>query len=102
MSTSLKPELSLVESYIFMIRNKQIMIDRDLAYMYGVETKVLNQAVKRNLARFPEQFRFQLTQSENEQLVTDCDRFANLKHSTWFAFSRMETSDIAMLAKVTV
>ncbi|PTN32705.1 ORF6N domain-containing protein [Desulfonatronum sp. SC1] len=41
-----------------------------------METKVLNQAIKRNIARFPEQFRFQLTQLENDQLVTDCDRFA--------------------------
>ena len=57
------------------------MIDRDLAYMYGVETKVLNQAVKRNLARFPDQFRFQLTQSENEQLVTDCDTRASISFS---------------------
>ncbi|RFC34557.1 MAG: ORF6N domain-containing protein [Candidatus Nitrotoga sp. MKT] len=99
MSASLKPELSLVESYIFMIRNNQIMIDRDLAYLYGVETKVLNQAVKRNLARFPEQFRFQLTQSENEQLVTNCDRFANLKHSTALPYAFTEQG-VAMLSAV--
>ena len=54
----------------------------------------------RNAARLPEQFRFQLTQSENEQRVTDCDRFANLKHSRWFAFPRMEISHITMLARV--
>ena len=44
------------------------MIDRDLAYLYNVETKVLNQAVKRNLNRFPEHFRFQLTEEEYENL----------------------------------
>ena len=53
-----------VESRIMSIRGKQIMIDRDLAELYGVETKVLNQAVKRNMERFPERFRFQLTKEE--------------------------------------
>ena len=53
-----------VESRIMSIRGKQIMIDRDLAELYGVETKVLNQAVKRNIERFPERFRFQLTKEE--------------------------------------
>ncbi|MCM2283704.1 MAG: ORF6N domain-containing protein [Desulfobacula sp.] len=82
MSLSLKPEFELAENYIFMIRDRHVMVDRDLASLYGVETKVLNQAVKRNIARFPEQFRFQLNPLENEQLVTNCDRFASLKHST--------------------
>jgi hypothetical protein len=58
------------------------MIDRDLATMYNIETKVLNQAVKRNLNRFPAQFRFQLTETEKTELVTNCDRFKKLKHST--------------------
>ena len=64
----------LVEKKIFLIRGKQVMIDRDLAELYGVETKVINQAVKRNIERFPEEFRFQLTAEENEflrsQIVT--------------------------------
>lgn len=54
----------LIESKIFVIRGKQIMIDRDLADLYGVETKAINQAVKRNIGRFPEEFRFQLTKEE--------------------------------------
>ena len=54
----------LVEKKIFLIRGKQVMIDRDLAELYGVETKVINQAVKRNIERFPEEFRFQLTEEE--------------------------------------
>ena len=54
----------LIESKIFLIRGKQVMIDRDLAELYGVETKVINQAVKRNIERFPEDFRFQLTTEE--------------------------------------
>ena len=47
----------LVESKIFLIRGRQFMVDRDLAELYGVETKVINQAVKRNIERFPEQDR---------------------------------------------
>lgn len=57
------------------VRGKQTMLDRDLAMLYGVETKVLNQAVKRNLDRFPEHFRFQLTDGETTELVTNCDRY---------------------------
>ena len=72
-----------VESRIMSIRGKQIMIDRDLAELYGVETRVLNQAVKRNMERFPERFRFQLTKEEMNELVTNCDRFNSLKHSTY-------------------
>lgn len=99
MSLSLKPEFELAENYIFMIRDRHVMVDRDLASLYGVETKVLNQAVKRNIARFPEQFRFQLNQLENEQLVTDCDRFASLKHSTSLPYVFTEQG-VAMLSAV--
>jgi len=71
-----------IESQIFTIRGLQVMIDRDLAEMYQVETKVLNQAVKRNSERFPIQFRFKLTENEKTELVTICDRFDSLKHSS--------------------
>ena len=50
-----------IESLIYEIRGHKVMLDRDLAKLYGVETKVLNQAVKRNIKRFPEDFMFQLT-----------------------------------------
>ena len=70
-----------IESRIMSIRGKQIMIDRDLAELYGVETKRLNEAVKRNKDRFPERFRFQLTKEEMVELVANCDRFNSLKHS---------------------
>ena len=63
-----------IENMIFNVRGQQVMLDRDLAQLYGVETKVLNQAVKRNLERFPERFRFQLTEKEADKLVTNCDR----------------------------
>ena len=55
-----------IESLILSIRGKQVILDRDLARLYGVETKVLNQAVKRNIERFPEDFMFQLTKEEFE------------------------------------
>lgn len=64
-----------------------MMLDRDLAVLYGVETKVLNQAVKRNIERFPERFRFQLTEFETDKLVTNCDRLRNLKHSSTFPYA---------------
>ena len=57
-----------IESLIYEIRGHKVMLDRDLAKLYGVETKVLNQAVKRNLKRFPEDFMFRLTQQEYEIL----------------------------------
>ncbi len=53
-------------SKIYFIRNKKVMIDRDLANLYGVETRVLNQAVKRNISRFPDDFMLQLTKAEFE------------------------------------
>ncbi|MGK5091898.1 ORF6N domain-containing protein [Deltaproteobacteria bacterium TL4] len=99
MNTIVKPELMPVESYIFMIRRTHVMIDRDLAQLYNVETKGLNQAVKRNIARFPEQFRFQLTHLETIELVTNCDRFANLKHSTSLPYTFTEQG-VAMLSAV--
>ena len=61
-----------IESLIHIIRDQQVMLDADLARLYGVETKVLNQAVKRNIQRFPEDFMFQLTKEEclRSQIVT--------------------------------
>ena len=58
-----------IESLIRVIRGQQVMLDSDLAMLYGVETKALNQAVKRNSNRFPEDFMFQLTKEE-----TSCSR----------------------------
>jgi hypothetical protein len=57
-----------IQNLIYSIRGIEIMLDSDLAVMYGVETKVFNQAVKRNLDRFPENFRFQLTEDEVKNL----------------------------------
>ena len=57
-----------IKDRIFTIRGQQVMLDRDLAGLYGVEIKVLNQAVKRNKERFPKEFMFQLTKAEFEIL----------------------------------
>lgn len=57
-----------IQNMIYTFRDKQVMIDSDLAMLYQVETKVFNQVVKRNLNRFPESFRFQLTEEEYENL----------------------------------
>ena len=53
-----------IQSRIFPLRGMQVMLDRDLAELYGVETRVLNQAVKRNIERFPSSFMFRLTKDE--------------------------------------
>lgn len=59
-------ELQVIQNKIYEIRGQKVMLDRDLAEMYGVETRVLNQAVKRNAERFPEDFMFQMTNEEVE------------------------------------
>jgi len=61
-------ELQIIQNKISTIRGLQVMLDVDLAVLYGVETKVLNQAVKRNIERFPNSFRFQLTENEFDNL----------------------------------
>jgi len=68
-----------IKNRIFEFRGKQVMIDRDLAELYQVETKRLNEQVKRNIERFPEDFRFQLSDDEKSELVAKCDRFISLK-----------------------
>jgi ORF6N domain len=64
------------------IRGQSVMLDRDLAEVYGVTTKALNQAVKRNVQRFPGDFRFQLASEEREEVVTNCDHLRNLKYAS--------------------
>lgn len=65
-NTSIALPDELIEDTILLIRGKRVILDHDLAKLYGVATKVLNQAVKRNLDRFPEDFMFQLTKGETE------------------------------------
>lgn len=86
-------------SKIVVFRGEKVMIDRDLAELYGVTTKALNQAVKRNKRRFPPDFMFRLTIDEKKELVTNCDRFATLKHSSVAPRSFTEQG-VAMLSSV--
>lgn len=64
-----------IESSIVFLRGQKVMIDRDLAELYAVSTKRLNEQVKRNITRFPSEFMFQLTEQEQSELVANCDRF---------------------------
>lgn len=92
-------DIQTIESLIHTIRGQQVLVDRDLAVLYKVETKVLNQAIKRNIERFPERFRFQLTKEEMTELVTNCDRFGLLKHSSVCPYVFTEQG-VAMLSTV--
>ena len=88
-----------IESLIYEIRGQKVMLDRDLANLYGVETKALNQAVKRNIKRFPEDFMFQLTMEEclRSQIVTlNTKQGHHLKYMP-YAFSEQ---GVAMLSSV--
>ena len=71
-----------IRPLIYEIRGQQVILDRDLSMLYGVPTKALNQAVKRNAERFPDRFMFRLSESEMDELVTNCDRFKTMKHSS--------------------
>jgi hypothetical protein len=75
MNSLIKPEY---ETLIFQIRGFKVMIDADLADLYGVLTKVLKQQVKRNIERFPEDFMFELSKEEKDELVTNCDRLKTI------------------------
>src|ERR1041385_4648482 len=71
-----------IEPLILTVRGHKVMLDSDLAELYGTTTKRLNQQVKRNRARFPGNFMFSLTHAEFDELVTNCDRFRKLRHSS--------------------
>jgi hypothetical protein len=81
MDTTERASMERVESVILVIRGKKVIIDTDLARLYGVATKVLNQAANRNRERFPPDFLFQLTQEEKEEVVTNCDHLGKIKFS---------------------
>ena len=88
-----------ITSKIYFIRNIKVMLDADLAELYGVTTKALNQAVTRNEQRFPSDFMFKLTKEEKQELVTNCDRLDRLKHSS--ALPRVFTEQgVAMLSSI--
>ena len=88
-----------IRDCIFTVRGVQVMVDWDLAALYGVETRVMNQSVKRNEDRFPERFRFRLSQSEMDELITNCDKSGRFKHYPGLPYVFTEQG-IAMLASV--
>jgi hypothetical protein len=71
--------ISRVEPLIYTLRGQRIIVDRDLATIYDVTTKRLNEQVKRNQNRFPEDFMFQLSPQEKDEVVANCDHLAKLK-----------------------
>ncbi len=86
-------------SQIYYIRGVKVMLDFHLAVLYEVETRVLKQQVKRNINRFPEDFMFQLTETEWKELITNCENLGSFKFSptTPFAFSEQ---GVAMLSGI--
>ena len=84
---------------IYTFRNTKVMLDSDLAELYGIATKALNQAVRRNKERFPLDFAFHLNECEKNELVTNCDRLKTLKHSNNPPFVFTEQG-VAMLSGV--
>lgn len=91
--------LELIERRIFVLRGEKVLIDRHLAEMYGIATRVFNQAVKRNLERFPREFMFQLTKEERDQVITVCDDLAPLKYARTMPYVFTEYG-VAMLSSV--
>ena len=75
-------KMETIENRIIAIRGEKVLIDGDVAEIYGVETKRVNEAVKNNLDKFPEDYSFELSQEEKNELVENFDRFRRLKHST--------------------
>jgi hypothetical protein len=89
----------VIKQRIFIIRGQKVMIDTDLAELYGVVTKRFNEQVKRNKDRFPEDFMFQLDADERDEVVANCDHLLKLKfsHSLPYVFTE---HGVAMLSSV--
>jgi len=88
-----------IRDRIYSIRGFQVMLDRDLAELYGVETKRLNEAVKRNIERFPDSFCFQLTEREKSEVVANCDHLLKLKYSYTLPYAFTEHG-VVMLSSI--
>ena len=79
-----------IEKLIITVRGEQVLIDQDIARIYGVSTKRLNQQAKRNIARFPSSFRFELTKEEVKEVVANCDHLQSLKFRPTLPFAYTE------------
>ena len=88
-----------IEKRIHIIRGEQVIIDRDVAKLYGTTTSQINQQVKRNKERFPSSFRFQLTEAERDEVVTNCDNLRSLKFNPALPYAFTEQG-IAQLSTV--
>jgi len=88
-----------IERRIFVIRGQKVMLDRDLAKLYGVPTKRLNEQVGRNIKRFPKDFMFRLTKAEKEEVVANCDHLKPLKFSAQLPYAFTEQG-VSMLSSV--
>lgn len=98
MESKIQP-IEEIKSRLLVVRGRLALLDRDVAAIYGVTTKAINQAVKRNEAKFPIDYRFALQENEVKQLVTNCDRFKTLKHSTSAPYAFTEKG-LYMLATI--
>ena len=88
-----------IDQCILQIRGQRVMLDADLAALYGVTTKALNQAVKRNKERFPSDFMFQLNPEEKKEVVTNCDHLSQLRFSYTLPYAFTEHGAL-MLANI--
>ena len=88
-----------IESKILTVRGVHVMIDKDLAALYGIPTGRMNEQVKRNMERFPEHFRFQLTQMERDEVIANCDNLKDLKFNPSLPYCFTEQG-VAMLSAV--
>ncbi len=89
----------VIMNKVFIIRDQRVMVDNDMAELYGVTTKRLNEAVKRNSTRFPVDFMFHLSISEKDELVANCDHLKKLKFSPYLPYAFTEHGAV-MLASV--
>lgn len=89
----------LIANKIYLIRGHKVMLDNDLSEIYGVETRVLKQAVRRNIKRFPDDFMFELTKEENEILRSQFVTLKRGQHSKYLPFAFTEQG-VAMLSSV--
>jgi len=96
--TSIIPVESIVSMIVF-LRDEKVLLDRDLAGLYGVETKVLKQAVRRNIKRFPDDFMFELTKDEKQSLRSQNVTLKRGQHSKYLPFAFTEQG-VAMLSSV--
>lgn len=93
-------QLRKIQSIIYEIRGQKVMLDFDLARLYGTETRSLKQAVKRNRLRFPKDFMFTLTKKEWQEVITNCDNLGDaVKYSPALPFAFTEHG-VTMLASV--